>query len=226
MELNELTTTSLIGEIAASHPIATRVFARHGIDFCCGGGAPLNQACSSRGLDPVALLDEIRTELEGAGRSATNWSQEPLSDLIDHILSAYHQPLREELPRLETMARKVVRVHGDKDPERLPALLDVVVELKRELEDHMMKEERILFPMIVAGQGSGAGGPVSVMEHEHAQAARALAELRRLTDDFSVPAAACNTWRALWTGLESLETDLKHHIHLENNILFPRALAS
>jgi len=225
MNPNELTTSSRVGEIAASHPLSTRVFARHEIDFCCGGGAPLSEACSSRGLDPSVVLEEIRSELGDGAQPVKNWSHEPLPELIDHILTAYHEPLRHELPRLEEMARKVVRVHGEKDP-RLPAVLEVVVRLKAELEDHMVKEERILFPMIVAGRGDGAGGPVSVMEQEHTQAAAALIELRRLTDDFTVPAQACNTWRALWVGLESLETDLKDHIHLENNILFPRALRS
>lgn len=226
MGTNDLTSDSRIGDIAASHPMATRVFGRHEIDFCCGGGVPLAKACSERGLAANAVLEEISREIRASGATETNWSEEPLPGLIEHILEHYHEPLREELPRLEAMARKVLRVHGDKDPQRLATILGVVLELKRELEDHMTKEERVLFPMILEERGAEAAAPVSVMEHEHAEAGQALARLRRLTDDFTVPAQACNTWRALWAGLESLETDLKNHIHLENNVLFPRALAN
>lgn len=225
METKNLTTDSRVGEIAAALPLATRVFARHDIDYCCGGGVPLSRACADRGLTPEELLQEIRDEVEGKSETRRSWMQEPLSAIIDHILAAYHEPLREELPRLEAMARKVVRVHGDKDPERLPAILDTVTALARELEEHMMKEERILFPMIVEGRGGEAGGPVSVMEHEHLEAAAALSALRELTDEFRAPDYACNTWRALWAGLEALDGDLKEHIHLENNVLFPRSLA-
>ena len=225
METDELTTESRVGEIAAAHPLATRVFARYGIDFCCGGGMSLRRACSDRGLAVEAVLEEIHGEVGTVEELGINWLQEPLSSVIDHILSAFHEPLREELPRLEEMARKVLRVHREKDPERLSTIMDLVASLRCELEDHMLKEERILFPMIVDGRGGEAGAPVSVMEQEHLAASEALAALRHLTNDFQVPEYACNTWRALWAGLESLDRDLKEHIHLENNILFPRALA-
>jgi len=149
-----------------------------------------------------------------------------VNDLIDHILAAYHKPLTEELPRLEAMARKVIDVHRDKQPEMLPELLSVYVGLKVELEQHMAKEEQILFPMIKGGQGAMAEGPISVMAHEHDSAGSALKRLRELTDGYQVPEEACNTWRALWHGLAALEEALHQHIHLENNILFPRALRS
>jgi len=122
------------------------------------------------------------------------------------------------------MASKVNQVHGDKDPERLASILSVFQSLKAELEEHMIKEEQILFPMILRGQGTNAQAPVSVMLHEHDQAGRALESLRSLTNDYTPPAIACNTWQALYHGLGALETDLHQHIHLENNILFPRAL--
>jgi regulator of cell morphogenesis and NO signaling len=122
------------------------------------------------------------------------------------------------------MAAKVLEVHRDKDPQRLAELIKVYGGLKAELLNHMAKEEQILFPMILRGQGAMAGGPISVMEQEHESAGAALRRLRELTDDYQVPAEACNTWRALWHGLEALEQSLHQHIHLENNILFPRAL--
>jgi len=214
-----------VGEIASAHPLATRVFARHKIDFCCGGGAPLQTACNKRGLNADDILVEINKELEETDCS-TNWSEAPLTDLIEHIVSTYHVALKEELPRLEAMAQRVNHVHGDKDPERLQAIETVFVALKTELLEHMMKEEQILFPMIANGQGANASGPVSVMEHEHDSAGDALRKLRELTNDFTPPEIACNTWRALWHGLAALEQDTHQHIHLENNILFPRALNS
>ena len=214
-----------VGQLAAEYPLATRVFARHRIDFCCGGGLPLAEVCARKGLNPDRVLDEIRTEIAPAGADVDRWVDAPLSDLIDHILMAYHAPLHEELPRLGAMAEKVVRVHGEKDPERLLELLNVFRALAADLDDHMMKEEAILFPMIRRGQGTGAHGPVSVMVREHDDAGDALRRLRELTNDYTVPEGACHTWRALWAGLAALESTMHEHVHLENNILFPRALA-
>ena len=217
---------SKVGQIAAEYPLATRVFARHGIDFCCGGGKALGEVCTGLGLETSVVLTEIQNELAAPDRTETRWDQAPLGDLIEHILEAYHKSLKEELPRLEVMARKVVDVHRDKQPESLPELLSVYLGLKTELEQHMAKEEQILFPMIRSGQGAMTQGPISVMEHEHDSAGDALKRLRELTNGYEVPQEACNTWRALWHGLAALEASLHQHIHLENNILFPRALAS
>ncbi|MAC74257.1 MAG: iron-sulfur cluster repair di-iron protein [Phycisphaerae bacterium] len=214
-----------VGVIAVDHPLATRVFARHDIDFCCGGGKPLAEVCDKLGLDAAAVLSEIRREVETTNEPERRWDECPLEDLIDHILDAYHRPLDEELPRLEAMARKVNDAHGEKDPERLAEILSVFVALKAELEAHMMKEERILFPMIRRGRGAMADETVSAMVHEHDSAGDALRRLRELTDDHRPPEGACTTWRALWHGLAALEVAMHEHIHLENNILFPRALA-
>jgi len=220
-----LTADTTVGAIAVDHPLATRVFARHNIDFCCGGGKPLAEVCTVLGLDTEMVLEQIKQELASSDEGERRWDEASLEDLIDHILATYHRPLDEELPRLEAMARKVNNVHGEKDPERLGELLSVFVALKTELVDHMMKEEQILFPMIRQGRGAMADGPVSVMMHEHESAGRALLRLRELTDDYQPPEGACTTWRALWHGLAALETAMHEHIHLENNILFPRALA-
>lgn len=217
---------SKIGQIATEYPLATRVFARHRIDFCCGGGKPLEEVCGRLGLDAQTVLAEIEREIASTSKSQASWNEAPLNDLIQHILTEYHAPLKEELPRLEAMSRKVVEVHGAKQPVKLPELLTVLRGLKAELDQHMVKEEQILFPMIQRGQGAMTGGPISVMEHEHDSAGRALQRLRELTDGYEVPAEACNTWRALWHGLAALEDALHQHIHLENNILFPRALGT
>ncbi|MFV1980940.1 MAG: iron-sulfur cluster repair di-iron protein [Rhodothermia bacterium] len=221
----DITHASPVGEIAAAVPAATRVFHRHQIDFCCGGGRPLEEVCDRKGLSVDSILDEIETEVTPADTSARDWTDAPLGDLIDHILTTYHEPLREELPRLQSMAHKVLRVHGDSDPEMLATLNDVLDGLVAELYSHMLKEERILFPMIKHGGGSSAGAPISVMEHEHDSAGDALRRMRELTRDYDPPEWACTTYRALFGGLADLEEALHEHIHLENNILFPRALA-
>lgn len=221
--MSTLTQDTKVGQIATEYPLATRVFARHGIDFCCGGGIPLEEACAKRGVDVKQLLAEIAKELEKPD-TERRWDQAPLGELCDFILTTYHRSLKEELPRIEAMARRVHTVHGDKDPQRFKGIVDVFMELKNELDSHMMKEEQVLFPMIKAGHGQNAQGPVNVMLHEHDIAANCLRRLNELTDGYTVPAEACNTWRALWHGLAALEADLHHHIHLENNILFPRAL--
>lgn len=212
-----------IGQLAAAHPLATRVFARHAIDFCCGGGQPLVDVCRTKGLDADRVLAEIAAEL--SDDEPRDWTAASNAALIDHILTRYHATLREELPRLEAMARKVLRVHGDKDPERLGALVTVFLGLKAELEEHLEKEEVILFPAMAGGDLAqhALSGPVGVMLREHSDAGAALQHLRTLTDGYAVPPGACNTWAALWHGLAALERDLHEHIHLENNILFPRA---
>ncbi len=221
-----ISASTKIGVVATEYPLATRVFARHGIDFCCGGGKPISAACESAGVDTSTILDELGQELQEAPANAVRWDEVPLGDLIDHILVTYHEPLKEELPRLEMMCRKVHKVHGHRDPERLAGILRTLLEIKADIEQHLPKEEQILFPMIRRGQGHMAEGPISVMEMEHDALGGMLVNMRRLTDDFTFPDDACNTWRALWVGLETLERDLHEHIHLENNILHKRALGS
>jgi len=211
-----------IGDIATQHPQSTRVFHRYGIDFCCGGGRPLADACVARGIDAGAVMEALQKQLGTRETDETRWDQQPIKDLIHHILVTFHEPLREDLFRLTALARKVYDVHRDKEPEMLSELLEIVVGLQAELESHMAKEEQILFPMILKGRGAMAAGPISVMEHEHEYAGHALARLRELTNGYEVPAKACNTWRALWHGLATMEEELHEHIHLENNILFPR----
>jgi regulator of cell morphogenesis and NO signaling len=220
----DLTHNHRIGEIAARHPLATRVFDRHGIDFCCGGGKALGDACAERDLSPEDVLDEIRATLSSEEPTDRRWDEASVSDLIQHILEDYHEPLREELPRLEAMTRKVVRVHGARDPERFTELLETIVELKKNLELHLDREERELFPEILKPGGSGTL-PISALEEEHSEAGEALARLRELTDGYRAPEGACNTWRALWHGLAALESSLHRHIHLENHVLFPRLKA-
>lgn len=147
-----------------------------------------------------------------------------MDELIAHLLEHHHRPLHDELARLEEMAKKVRRVHGTKDPERLCRLAETVVALREELEAHMRKEEEVLFPWLLSGRGPSARMPIQVMRADHESAYQQLARLRILTDNFVPPPQVCATWRALWQGLEVLDANLREHIRLENDILFPRAL--
>ena len=216
-------TTDALSMIATTRPAASRVFHRHGLDFCCGGKRTLAEACREKGLDAETLALEIEAE-EARSTGDVRWDQRPLEDLVDHILRRYHEPLREELPRLLAMARKVEDVHGDK--ESCPrGLADHLGRIAEEVEEHLQKEEQILFPAIQAGHGRSLSMPVHVMEQEHEEHGANLRKTRALAHDLVAPEEACTTWRALYLGLADLERDLMDHIHLENDVLFPRALA-
>jgi len=212
-----------LGRLAATHAGASRVFHRHGLDFCCGGSVGLADVCAANGLDVDALLAEIRAETRPAGFE--RWDERPLGELIDHVLARFHEPHREELPRLVAMARKVEDVHAEKAtcPHGLAAHLERMAE---ELELHMQKEEQVLFPLVRAGRGGSAMMPIQVMEQEHRDHGENLVRLRALAHGFEPPPEACGTWTALYLGLAELERELMEHIHTENNILFPRALRS
>ena len=211
-----------LAELAVTEPGAARVFYRNGLDFCCGGRRPLDEVCAARGLDADAVLTEITAE-SSVGADAPRWDLRPLPELVHFIVDRYHQRLRQTLPELIAMAEKVESRHGDKDacPRGIAAHLHRVHE---EVLDHLLKEEAVLFPMILAGRGRAAAGPVQVMEIEHDDHKRNLDVLRTLTTGFVPPAEACVTWRALYLGLEQLEQELMQHIHLENHVLFQRAL--
>lgn len=226
MTITEHTT---VGEIASTLPSSVRIFQRHGIDFCCGGKKPLASACREQGLSFEDVSNAIETAAAGPKNHDRDWQHEPLHVLVAHIVATYHDALREELPRLEAMAAKVVRVHGSKAPH-LARLNTIVNELAEDLSAHMDKEEMILFPAIVAQEsgtsphGMPLSGPVHVMEHDHDRAGDLIAEMRRITGDYVAPEWACQTLRALYHGLAELESSMHVHVHLENNILFPRAL--
>jgi regulator of cell morphogenesis and NO signaling len=192
------------------------------LDFCCGGGQKLADACDTKGIDPAEVIAEIAAETETA--PPKRWDGEPLPDLIDHILTRYHEPLRKDLPALIEAARKVERVHRDKPscPHRLASFLEQVHD---ELQQHMGKEEMVLFPALLSGaRGQHVHMPIRMMMQEHDDHGANLQTLRALTTDFEPPPEACATWRALYVALAKLESELMEHIHLENNVLFPRAL--
>jgi regulator of cell morphogenesis and NO signaling len=231
-------TEKTLRELALEDAGATRVFERFGIDYCCGGNQTLAQACRARSLS----LDEVRGLLEAArqsppaGQGERTWEAEPLADLISHIVNTHHKYTREEVARLSPLFVKVCSVHGGNHPELLH--LRMIFEgLAQELTAHLMKEEMVLFPYIIRMEEAviekapilpppfgTVQNPVSMMEHEHASAGNALRVLRETSHDYAAPPDACVSYQTLYKALGEFEADLHQHIHLENNILFPRAI--
>jgi regulator of cell morphogenesis and NO signaling len=226
-----VTASETVSEIVAANPSSARTFEKYGIDFCCGGNKPLAEVCSERGLSVEELSHEL-TAID-APAPQRDWRKAPLAELTDHIIGKHHEYLRAEMPAIASRIDRVLEAHREKHGGTISAVREVFVTLKEELAEHMMKEERVLFPAIRRMEATSrlvmpAGAinqPICMMEHEHATAGQAWADMRRLTDSYAVPEDACNTFRVLYRQLEDLESDLHVHIHLENNILFPRAVA-
>lgn len=206
-----------LGEIAVALPGATAVFRRLKLDFCCGGHVSLVDACATKGIDVDALVNELKALVRD---DATPVTPEP-SALVDHIVSRYHEVHRAQLPELIRMARRVEAVHRE-NPHTPRGLADALEAMEQELTLHMHKEEAVLFPMLRAGGNSFVSQPIAMMRHEHTDHGEALEHIARLTNDITPPPEACNTWRALYSGLAQLNDDLINHIHLENNVLFPQ----
>ena len=209
-----------LGQLASQIPGATRLFRDHRLDFCCGGDQSLRHAASARGLDAEQLAERL-AEISRQPGQDTDWNQQPTAALIAHILTRYHARHRQQLEELTRLADRVEQVHGT-NPACPRGLGDFLAVLGEELDNHMQKEEQVLFPMLEQGYGAMADGPISVMRYEHDQHGDALERLLELSHGLQLPEHACNTWRALYRGLEELYDDLMEHIHLENNILFLR----
>ena len=218
-----------VGELVAERPSRARVFESYGIDYCCGGKRPLDEACTIRqvAVDEVAAA-LAKSDGEQASDGQPDWTIAPLCDLIDNIVETHHGYLRRELPRLYALNSKVLAAHGAKD-ENIGLCLAVFRDLCAEMRSHMMKEEEILFPAIRQIEAGTAGhfcfdtiaSPIEVMEAEHDSAGDALARMRALTVGFTPPEGACNTYRVWLDGLAILERDMHTHVHKENNVLFP-----
>ncbi len=214
--------TASLAQIAIDSPAAPGVFLRHGLDFCCHGQRSLAEACNEKGLDPEAIIGELESAAAPQGVAA-RLKDRPFPEIIDFILETYHAPLRRDLPGLIDLAAKVERVHADK-PSCPHGIAEHLAEVLDGLESHMAKEEKILFPLIRTGYGAGALMPIKVMMAEHEDHGESLRRTRELTGDLVPPPEACTSWRALYVELARLEAELMEHIHLENNVLFPRAL--
>jgi len=232
-ETMPITATKTVRELAVEVPNATRIFEKLGIDYCCGGDRPLKEACASANL---AVDDVLRALEQGSETCASviacDWNTTSLGELVDHIVNKHHTFVKSETPRLQKLIAKVAGVHGQKHPE-LQQVQTAFSELADELAAHMLKEERILFPYVkqMAG-GAGCGpscfgtvqNPIRVMMLEHDNAGEKLREIRWATNNYKLPTDACVSYSSLFAALVEFEQDLHQHIHLENNILFPRVV--
>jgi regulator of cell morphogenesis and NO signaling len=221
-------TTITLGDLVTVNPAAARVLETFGLDYCCHGERTLAEACAGAGVD----AHEVEAEIAAAGVGGdTSWAALEPGALADHIVATHHRYLHEELPSLDALAAKVLSVHGDRHPElqRVRALVEAI---RADLEPHLLKEERVLFPAIHALAGGrrdlpfgSPANPIRVMAAEHEQAGELLADLREATGGYAVPADGCASYRSLYERLEALELDTHLHIHKENHTLFPAALA-
>lgn len=229
-------TTQTVREIALENPASIRVFEQFGIDYCCGGRKPLAEACAAGHIAMDDVLAELQSVASSSAPAADDWSAQPLAVLSAHIVSTHHAYVKRELPRLADLADRVVNRHGDTRSE-LSLIRERLAAVTDELTPHLAKEEFVLFPHIanlesaVAAQQPRPRGcfgtvanPIAMMTQEHDAAGAIMAELRKLSHDFTPPAGACPTFHGFYNGLREFEQDLHQHIHLENNILFPRAI--
>jgi regulator of cell morphogenesis and NO signaling len=230
-------TEKTVREIALENPSSIRVFEALGIDYCCGGKKPLSDACSHANVD----FGRVQELLEQASRDsqapvAQEWRDKPLSELIAHIVAKHHGYVRKETPRIQALLTKVSSKHGPTHPE-IGEIDQLFSAVSQELSTHMLKEEQVLFPYIERMEHAVHSGqpippaffgtvkrPIANMIAEHDDAGALLAKMRELSSGYTAPAGACPTFLALYSSLEEFERDLHHHVHLENNILFPRAV--
>jgi regulator of cell morphogenesis and NO signaling len=235
----KITKNMMVKDIVVQFPQTLTVLETLGIDYCCGGKIPLNMAAEKAGLSMDKVLADLVQSLETTEQDRApiqDWRARSLTELVNHIEQTHHVFMKEQLPRLAGLLDKTIQAHSDCYGDRLNRLKSNYIALKTDLEMHLGKEEQILFPLIrqmeafKLGQGPSpemhcgtVNNPIHQMEHEHDVAGQFLAQMRQVTDDYTVPDDACPTFTALYTGLDAMEKDLHQHIHLENNILFPGA---
>ena len=226
-----------VGDIVASDFRAAGVFERYGIDFCCGGRQSLGEACRAADANPEAVIRDLEA-LPGVVDKEDGMATWSASSLIEYIESTHHAYVREAIPRIGAFLEKLVEVHGARHPE-LAFTAAAFQRLGAELMQHMRKEERVLFPFIrdldehlkahlcstLMSPFGSVENPIRMMEHEHREAGEELATIRELTGGFVTPADGCTTYRVCMSELEAFERDLHRHVHLENNVLFPKAVA-
>lgn len=234
--MNDLS-TSTIKDIVTHDFRTAAVFEKFSLDFCCGGGKTIEQACRDKAVDASLVLAELEaTESNFAGKER-RFSDMELDDLAEYIVNTHHKFVRMAIPSLLAHTRKVASVHGERHPEVIE-IADRFAAVADELQNHMMKEESILFPYITAlAQASRANAkvqrppfhsaqnPIRMMEAEHKFAGDEMYEIRSLSSGYVPPADACTTFKVSYQELQQFELDLHNHVHLENNILFPKAVA-
>ncbi len=226
-----ITLDTTLGMAAAQRPVLIPLFERHGLDFCCHGGRSIREACAEAGVDARTLLLESERP-DAPTRSEHDWTTRSMDELCTHIVATHHTKAREALARLDVLLPKIEAAHGARHPELLE-LTGVVHGLREEMLDHMVREERVLFPWlrrletpsaITVGPPWSVQRPIDCMMHDHESVAGAFARARALTDNYRVPEDACASYRSAMDALRDLEHDTHVHIHKENNILFPRGI--
>jgi regulator of cell morphogenesis and NO signaling len=214
---------------------AASVFETYSLDFCCRGGKTISEACAEKGIDPTVVLTDLAALKQGSGPEGPAFTEWPLDFLADYIINNHHRYVRTAIPVILTHTEKIVQVHGDHHPELRP-IAGHFVAVADELTHHMIKEEQMLFPLIrsivAAANGNSSlpgafsiQNPIRMMEVEHAAAGDTLFKIRELSESYTPPEDACTTYRVTYQELKQFEEDLHHHVHLENNILFPKAIA-
>jgi regulator of cell morphogenesis and NO signaling len=221
-----------LGDLVTEHPGLAGELDRRGLDYCCGGHRSLDEAARTAGLDPAALAGELAAATAAGGDGEPDWARLGAAELVGHIVATHHRYLWDELPRLSELAGKIAQVHGAHHPE-LGEVRALVDELRTDLEQHMAKEEQVLFPRIreLATTGTmtafhcgSLASPISVMLVEHDRAGALLARLRAVTGGYRAPSDGCASYRACYDGLAALEADTHLHVHKENNVLFPEVV--
>ena len=219
--------TTELGALVTAHPELARELERHRLDYCCGGARSLADACAELGLDAGQVAAELA--VAATGSTAQEWATMSATELVDHLEATHHRYLSAELPRLTALVDKIVAVHGERHPE-LADVAACYAEIRSDLEPHLLKEERVLFPMIRELEAATVApsfhcgslrNPISVMLREHDAVGELLARLSVLTGGYEPPADGCATYTACYTALADLEADTHLHIHKENNLLFP-----
>ena len=230
--MNAIDIQTTVGELVKERPARARTFEQFKIDYCCGGKMSLAEACKKRDVAPETLLQAFECDESTITETLIDADTMSLTELADHIIATHHGYLRQELPRLDFMTRKVAAVHGDNEA-RLLEIREVFVPFMDELTHHIEKEEQILFPIIreidstttlTESDRASLASSIRVMENEHNSAGEALEKFRNLTNDFTPPEWACNTFRAMYNSFAELEQNMHQHVHKENNVLFPKAL--
>jgi regulator of cell morphogenesis and NO signaling len=229
--MEEITTSTPLADIVEAVPGSRRTLEGLGLDYCCGGRRSLASACDDLGLDPADVLEQVR---RSEPEPAAAWTGMGPDALVDHIEAVHHAYLHAELPRLSALVTKVIGAHGSRHPE-LVEVGRAFAELRDDLEPHLAKEERILFPAIrllaQTGEapatlpGGSVQAPISVMMRDHDRAAELLIALRDVTGGYQTPPDGCASYQALYEGLAELEADTHLHVHKENNLLFPAVVA-
>lgn len=218
-----------VGAVVAEYPAALRMLEALGIDYCCGGKRTLAEAAAEAQMPVEALLAVLHTTVTQAIETPTtqkDWQSANLDELIDHIVSVHHAFMHRELPRIGQLMERVMRAHGERHGDILTPLAQDFEALRTDIEAHLADEEERTFPMIgkllTGAADTQISEALSNLEHEHDVAGQALARMRAVTGEYKAPADACTTYCALYDAIQALEGDLHQHIHLENNILFPR----